>query len=374
MDFLKLNREVIKGAAEGKVIWQPRILCWYDDRVFKYGKLTGKYDSMTPSELYRELGCSNRCYDYNGCVEAYDKVPVERIYERVSELEMKITIRTPVGSVYEVIRSNTSNSGQFQSKWLAETAEDVNVLIWLENNTLWRWNQARWDEAAKIWGNLGLPSIYVPRVTIQKPFIETMGVENTIYTLSDYPEIMEEYFEAIENNVMRMIKVINESPLEWVNFGDNIHGGIISPELFERYVLPAYIKRNKELHKAGKFTFAHWDGDCKPILKYAKSCGLDGIEAITPKPQGDVTVEEIKEALGDEIFLIDGIPAVLFDDIYPEEMLINTTNKIMDLFAPKLILGISDEMSSTGNIERVKLVGKLVDEFNKNKIINMEDK
>ena len=39
--------------------------------------------------------------------------------------------------------------------------------------------------------------------------------------------------------------------------------------------------------------------------------------------------------------------------------------KILDLFAPHLILGISDEISSTGEIERIRLVGRMVDEYNK---------
>ena len=39
---------------------------------------------------------------------------------------------------------------------------------------------------------------------------------------------------------------------------------------------------------------------------------------------------------------------------------------ILDLFAPNLILGISDEISSTGDIERIRLVGKIVDEYNRN--------
>jgi hypothetical protein len=38
--------------------------------------------------------------------------------------------------------------------------------------------------------------------------------------------------------------------------------------------------------------------------------------------------------------------------------------KLIDLFAPKLVLGISDEISSTGDIERVKIVGDLVEEYN----------
>jgi hypothetical protein len=54
----------------------------------------------------------------------------------------------------------------------------------------------------------------------------------------------------------------------------------------------------------------------------------------------------------------------LFDDIYPEEQLLDTVKELIDKFAPRLILGISDEMSSTGNIERIKLVRDFVDAYN----------
>ncbi len=120
----------------------------------------------------------------------------------------------------------------------------------------------------------------------------------------------------------------------------------------------------RKLHSAGKFCHAHWDGDTKPLLPFAKETGLDGIEAITPKPQGDVTLEEVKAALGDEMFLIDGLPAVYFDETFSVETLVECTHRLIELFAPKLILGISDEISSTGDIERVRLVKQIVDEYN----------
>lgn len=64
------------------------------------------------------------------------------------------------------------------------------------------------------------------------------------------------------------------------------------------------------------------------------------------------------------MFLLDGIAAILFDDIYPEEQLVKRTRRVIELFAPKLIFGISGELSSTGNIERVRLVGRIVDDYN----------
>ena len=363
-DFRSLNRAIIRGEAGKKVLFQPRIDCWYTDRMFRDGALPAPYDKLDRHDLYCTLAVSPRVYEYNGCVQAYDKVPVKRYHKKISDLETEVHIETPVGNICYLWHSNDSNGGSYFKTWPAETEEQLKTMIWLENNTMWRWNQDHYDKMQEYWGDLGLPSIFVPRVTIQKTIVEVMGVEGTIYGLTDFPETMEEYFEAAENSVMRMIEVINESPLEWINFGDNVHGGVLSPRLFEKYVLPAYLRRNEALHKAGKFTFAHWDGDCKPLLKFANKCGLDGIEAITPVPQGDVTIDEIKEALGDEVFLVDGIPAILFDDIYPEQQLLDTVKELIDKFAPRLILGISDEMSSTGNIERIKLVRDFVDAYN----------
>lgn len=175
---------------------------------------------------------------------------------------------------------------------------------------------------------------------------------------------MEAYFRALDESHARLIEVINASPIEIINFGDNLHCGTLSPELYQRYVLPSYLRRSEQLHAGGKFVHSHWDGDTKSLLPFARTSGLDGIEAITPKPQGDVTLEEIKEALGDEIFLIDGLPAILFDELYPVSMLEEFTHRLIELFAPKLILGISDEISSTGDIERIRVVGSIVDDYN----------
>lgn len=146
--------------------------------------------------------------------------------------------------------------------------------------------------------------------------------------------------------------------------GDNIHCGTLPPNLFEKYVLPEYQTRTEILRAGGKYSYAHWDGNTKAILKYAKETGLNGIEAITPEPQGDVTIEEIKANLGDEVDLVDGIPAILFNREYPVSLLEETTKKLIDLFAGHLVLGISDEMSSSGDIERIRVVGKIVDDHN----------
>jgi len=282
----------------------------------------------------------------------------------LNELDTQVTVETPAGAQVAVSRRSLNNSGSVHVKWEVETEDELKVLTWREENATWEWNQEQYDRAHREVGDLGAPTMFMPRMNIQGLYINNMGVENAIYALYDWPDTVEACFRAMDENHERLIEVINQSPVHIINYGENVHAGTLTPDLFHRYHLPACQRRSELLRAAGKFTCSHWDGDCRPLLPYAHDTGLHGIEAITPVPQGDVTLEETREALGDDMFLLDGIPAIYFDDTFGIEVLIECVHRIIELFAPRLILGISDEISSTGDIERIRVVADIVDEYN----------
>ena len=362
--FAELHRQVAFGESQGKIIWQPRIGCWYDDKIFAGDELPAPYTGMTPVEVYRALGVSARLYNYNRSFRRVEHPSLRRTEKKLSETDAVVTIETPAGKQVEVRRTSPNNPHIIHVKWPVETEEELKVAAWRAENETWEWDQDAFDAVEAEWGDLGAPTIFMPRVSVQSLYIDHMGIERGIFALYDWPDTINAFFNALDESHDRMMDVINDSPIEIIDFGDNVHAGTLSPDLFKEYVLPVYQRRTEKLHSAGKFCHAHWDGDTKPLLPFAKETGLDGIEAITPKPQGDVTLEEVKAALGDEMFLIDGLPAVYFDETFSVETLVECTHRLIELFAPKLILGISDEISSTGDIERVRLVKQIVDEYN----------
>lgn len=364
IDLCQLHLDVIRGTSNGKIIWQPRIGCWLTDKRFAGIPLPEPYEGMTVPEIYRALQCSARIYEFNSCFRRIEDPRVFHSERQLSETDTEITIHTPVGKQVSVTRVTPSSHRPIRVKREIASEEEMKVAIWRAEYTTWAWDQDRYDELCAEWGTVGAPTMYLPRVNIQDLYINTMGVENAIYALHDWPDTVVAYFKALDESHDRLIEVINASPIEIINFGDNLHCGTLPPALYQQYVLPSYLRRSEQLRAGGKFVHAHWDGDTNSLLPFAKTSGLDGIEAITPKPQGDVTLEEIKEALGDEIFLIDGLPAILFDELYPVSMLEAFTHQLIELFAPKLILGISDEISSTGDIERIRVVGRIVDDYN----------
>ena len=101
-------------------------------------------------------------------------------------------------------------------------------------------------------GHLGLPSMCLPRTNIQHLFVVLAGVTNTIFLLADYPDTVEAYFRALSKSQEGMLEAVGDSPLEWINYGDNLHCKILPPDLYRKYILPEYEKRGDILHKKGK--------------------------------------------------------------------------------------------------------------------------
>jgi len=364
-NFSELHHNVMFGKSGGKIIWQPRIGCWHSDKIFHNEPLPAPFTGMDRPAIYRELGCSARVYEYNACFKKIEHPAVRMVERQISETDAEISIHTPVGKQMRIDRRTPNSPRRIHVKWPVSTEEELKVATWRVEHTIWRWDEDAFQRVRREWGNLGAPTMYLPRVNIQDLYINEMGVEAGVYALYDWKAAVEDYFRAMDECHDRLIDAVNASPIDIVNFGDNVHASTLSPELFGKYVLPAYRRRCARLHAGRKFVHAHWDGDTRPLLPFARATGLDGIEAITPKPQGDVTLEEVREALGDKMFLIDGIPAVYFDATFSVAVLEQCARRIIELFAPRLVLGISDEISSNGDIERIRLVGEIVSEYNR---------
>ncbi len=346
-----------------RVLWQPRIYYWYNGRTAD-GTMPEKYRGKSMLDIYDDLAASPRyCPEVLGIsvfnMEVDDTVRVHS-YE---EDQNTITVRdTPVGSLHEVVRKGERGSGGYHTEYPVKTPEDMQVMKYILDHTRFSFDQAAFEKAEAAFGPRGVVQTYYPRSPYQRLLITYMGWQNTIYALNDHPAETEAFMAAIEQWDDGMYEVILKSSVQILNLGENIDAHIDSPGLYEKYFIPYYKKRVGQLHQAGKFCHIHMDGALKPLLPLLNEPGFDGIEAATPLPQGDVTLEQLKEAMGDTI-LLDGIPAILFLPQYSEQELIDFATRVLDLFAPNLILGISDELPPPADIEKVRLISDLVEDY-----------
>jgi hypothetical protein len=360
-NYREMELAVFRGEDPGGVLWQPRLDFWYAVNK-KRGTLPEPLRQADILDVYDYCHASVR-YFGNGLRVRHRNVQVTETHP--DEKSLKTTWETPVGSLTEVKRYDAWRLSAHTFEYRLKKPEDFKVLEFILQDESWYWDQAVYDRDMQELGLYGTPQFYFRRSPWQRLIVEEMGFEPTIYALYDYPAVIQRYLEVAAAADDAMYEVLGRCPVPILNFGENIDASLDSPDLWRKYLAPYYQRRLEQLKAAGKFVHIHVDGAMKPLLSHLQDCPWDGIEAPTPLPQGDVTLEEIKAGLGD-LVLLDGIPALYFVPAlysYSEAELVECTRRLVDLFYPRLILGVSDEIPPDSDIERVRLVGELVQQL-----------
>ena len=189
------------------------------------------------------------------------------------------------------------------------------------------------------------------------------GLEGTFYLLHDHPKEVEAHLEACDRKDDRLLEAALKLPCRIFNLGDHATNEFTPPPILKKYLMPRWQRLAGKLHAAGRFVHTHWDGHSRLMLPFLQETCLDGVEALTPAPMGDMTLEQIKDAVQDKMVVLDLLPAIDFLEYRPVKALLEFTRRVIDMFAPRLILGISDEISQVGQIEKVEAVTELVDKM-----------
>jgi hypothetical protein len=355
MNYREMDLAIMRGEDPGAVLWQPRLEFWYKVNQ-KRGTLPPPLQGADILQVYDYCHASVR-YFGSGLRVRHRNVQVRE--EWLSEKRLRRTWETPVGSLTDVTHYDEWRLSSHITEYKLKRPEDFRVLEYILENEEWYWDDAAHAADMARFGGYGAPQFYFRRSPIQGLFIEHMGLEPTIFTMVDHPSVIAHYVEAAAAADDALYRVIERCPVQILNFGENIDAHMDPPAIWRQHLLPYYTRRSEQLRAAGKYLHIHIDGAMKPLLPYLRSCPWHGIEAATPVPQGDVTLEEIKRGLGD-LVLLDGIPALFFLPSFPLEMLTDCVKRVVELFYPRLVLGISDEIPPDGDIERVRLVGEMV--------------
>jgi len=93
--------------------------------------------------------------------------------------------------------------------------------------------------------------------------------------------------------------------------------------------------------------------------------GLDFIESITPKPTGDVAIEDLRALAGPDIILFGGMPGALLSRIYTQEDVRRQVAQIVEHHWEngKFILGVADQVPPDGDMSRLPMIADLLEEL-----------
>lgn len=359
----ELNLAIFQGTAD-KVLWQPRLETWINHHR-QNGTLPERYRDKDYFGIYDALGASVR-YAASAGLQGYNE-PNDIEYRSEQRGDYYITyVKTPSGEIRTVHR-DIWEDGKLKNRRIAEfpvkTPQDLQVITDLVDRQQFRANQEAFKKAADAVGHRGEPTIFLSSSGFTELIKNHCGLPGTYYLLYDHQASVETYLEACDRRDDRMIDAALQLPCKIFNLGDHATNEFTPPPILKRYLMPRWQHISDRLHASGRFVHTHWDGNSALMLPYLLDTRLDGVEALTPEPMGDMTLEQIKNAVQDKMVVLDLIRAIDFLPNFPVKEMLDFAKRVIDMFAPKLILGISDEISQVGEIEKVEAISELVDKI-----------
>jgi len=369
---------VYEGRDGGGVVFQPRIKHWFEVNSAE-GTLPERYRGMYLDEIYRDLDVTPRevwvpgvrgSAGYLGLrtIEGDDvEVWVRQYRGSSSEGEPQDLVlteyKTPKGSIRQVERLTEHGTSVYNVEYFLKDLEDIEVYEYVLQERKYEWDERHYEWGMKRYGGIIPLRVSLQRSPLMWLFVGVMGFQRGVTMLWRHRKEMEELLMLLEGEFYKMLDACRGKPITELHFGDNMHQDMCSPPLFRRYMIPFYQRVIPRVHEMGMYSTAHWDGFVKQLLPLVRETGLDGLECVTPLPQGDVTLEEMREGMRG-MFLRDGIPAVMMCPWTDLKTLEEHVRRLLKMFYPRLILGVSDLVPANADIERIRFVNGIVGEFN----------
>ena len=156
-----LREEVVK-TFEGKnsvVVWQPRLEHWY--RVNSVlGLIPEKYRNFSLTQLYSHLGASVRYYFGKGTTSPEDYILCEYnggvyVEEKQEDAFVDVFIHSPKGTLRSRKRLGEWGCSWHYVEYPIKKLEDLEVMEYVLAHTMYRFNQALYEEGEAEIGSLG---------------------------------------------------------------------------------------------------------------------------------------------------------------------------------------------------------------------------
>jgi len=347
----------IRGEKTDRVAWAPEL----NARFIDYHLRAAGKEPATLENPYVEankligsdtlLGVKAYRIEYGGGVE----VSQEEIDDQLVR-----TISTPLGSLVSRSKRHEDASTFFMYEPFVKGKEDYRKYrYYIEHwEVVAQYEEVERTEA--LLGEDGLISLAAPATPLMHLIMEDMGVEPTLLQIFDYEKDLIELMEVMHEKFKEIYRIVAGSPKGLIvrPFEDS-STTLTSPEMFRRHCLPKLRDYAEILHQGGKLFTPHLCGHLKGLLHFLAEANIDGIEAITPPPTGDVYPREVRKVLPEAV-LIGGIDATEFSTLPKNEMLRKIAAVLDSMRGDRRFILGNEEISIRANFETVKAVPELL--------------
>jgi len=347
----------------------PDAMVWYADLTYWYGAHARIGDLPARWCGPRGIGQIHRDYnvgEYVGGCNAYRMTHGDGVAITAENNHGRSTTTwtTPVGTLTAVSEYSPLSFSAGILEHAVKEAEDLRVVRYLMEQRRYTAFPEALAQIEAEYAEYGLPILAVPASPISELNKTWSGVMTLSYLLADAPEEVEATLEAIAASQQQAYRLTAESPCPYVMICENLSAETMGG-YFDHYIRDYLTKQVAYLHAHGKKVIIHIDGTLRGVVEKIAGTGIDCIDAMTPKPVGDVGTDEIRALTGDDILILGGLPGAMFAPPFTAADLEQHVRDIIRLHkdSGRFMLGVADQVPPNADIALVRMVSELVDTY-----------
>jgi hypothetical protein len=199
------------------------------------------------------------------------------------------------------------------------------------------------------------------RTPFQVVQIDFVGLEQfSLDIATELPELME-LLEMMDEQLLEAFRRVTCTKAIQVKLWENLSIETMGPDFFRRYLVPLYNKITKILEDTGKKLQVHYDGKLHLVADDILRLGFDGIDSLTPPPEGDISIAEARR-LWPEKFL--WMHPSLSWDILPDAEIAHKVKQMAHDAGTRYCFQLSEEVPPNWK-RTIPLILKTLNEYSK---------
>ena len=353
----------MRGQPVDHIPFIARMDLWYSFHK-NQDSLPHPYEKASLWDIQRDLGIG--IFGFGAWDISFYRL-VHQNVEVVKSVQGQETIteyRTPYGSLKardimaEELKEAAGTGARVEYPFKSEA--DYDALQYLIENTRVDENYDTYAQFIDAIGGDGLALPFSGHLPAHQLMIFFMGYQRFYYELNDRPARLEALIQALDDQQQQVLQLAAASPADAVEVGANYDEQMTPPPVFERFFAPFYRNASQLLTAAGKPLVVHGDGEMRRLLTSLMECGIQVVEAITPKPMTSIDIASTRRLWKDKVAMWGGLSTVILTQEFNEAQFEAFLEDLFRDVAPgdRFILGFGDNVPTDANFERVKRIAR----------------
>ena len=215
------------------------------------------------------------------------------------------------------------------------------------------------ERAGREMDQSGFVTIDVPATPLMHLLMWEFDVQPTLMAMMDHEDQMAELMAAMHEKNKEYYRLAVAGPGTILRPMEDTSSMLTGPRMYARHCVAHLNDYAEIVHGAGKVFLPHMCGHLDGMLDVLKDVALDGIEAVTPPPLGDASLERIRRKLGN-IWIMGGVDPSQYANATPETMRQHVGHTLDVMRGDRRFILGHEEIPLVAKLENVKVVAELV--------------